>query len=171
MMAFRSPSNPVGPELIGWSYYYNDDRWFSLAQSAPWMPVYSAFNGLGIYKREVLKHAKYTAYPTEALENFTKELLVVGKNHPMTRYYYHEMHYLKNIPTYEEAKKLDRRSLPNQYFTKFDSNPGRLVWKVYTDSHLLPIVCEHVSLNAAIWNAGYKKFYINPALVLNYADS
>lgn len=173
MMAFRSPEHPIGPELIGWAFYGWEDRWFSLPQSHPWLPVYSAFNGLAIYKREAIKGSKYTAYPTEDVEIFTKALLEKARdnNHYLYRWYMFEYTHAKAIYRYDTMTKDLRKTLGKSYFTTLDNKPDRIAWMVYTDTQFLPIICEHISLNAALWAKGYRKMYINPALVLCYEDS
>jgi hypothetical protein len=59
--AFRNESFPLGPEVIGqffWDRLFAHNNWFQITQK-DLLPVYSAFGGLGIYKRESIINFSY----------------------------------------------------------------------------------------------------------------
>jgi hypothetical protein len=63
LFALRDPEFPVGFELIGDAFYLYLEQIrsrFILDPNGPWRKVYSAFGGLGIYKRSAIKRCRYS---------------------------------------------------------------------------------------------------------------
>ena len=56
-LAFRDDSEPFGPELIGHNNWYTKKIDLALKE---WHPVYSAFGGCGVYKREAIRGCQYS---------------------------------------------------------------------------------------------------------------
>jgi len=56
--ALRCESNPFGPEIIGEHFWNNINHNFCINDDKL-MPVYSAFNGIGIYKKNLLNDINY----------------------------------------------------------------------------------------------------------------
>ena len=74
-LAFRDRNFPFGPELLGekfWDTCVLHPLYFP--ENAILYPVYSAFGGLGIYKRESLIGCSYSPYPDSSLETLYKEI-------------------------------------------------------------------------------------------------
>ena len=74
--ALRDYSLPIGAELIGNQWWDMRGKLkLKLDKKGTWYPVFSAFGGMGIYKRDALKGCKYSALVTKDLESFEKNLI------------------------------------------------------------------------------------------------
>lgn len=79
LFAFRSDEFPVGFELLGEMFLKNLDEerkhfheisYFN--RNNPWIPVYSGFGGIAIYKIASIKGCRYSGVVTKALERQTE---------------------------------------------------------------------------------------------------
>ena len=137
--ALRTISFPFGPEIIGESFWNLPNYKFENECN----PVYSAFNGIGIYKKGLFKKYKYD--------------FIVNKD--MKQFY---RNYFKNnvipenilIKIYNKCDKF-----PDGYKDELTD----IFWKSNA-GYKGPVVCEHIPLNFALYNDGYK-LYINPKML------
>lgn len=140
--ALRDARHCFGPEIIG-ELFWNQLPNFKINPNNNLIPVYSAFGGLGIYKKEIFKDNRFYF----KVNNYVKEI-------------YSSL--LKN-------SKIDERLLniiKNQD-TKFpggikDEESG-IYWKA-NSGYDGPVVCEHVVLNFQLISQGYKIF-VNPKMM------
>ncbi len=150
--AFRSKDFPFGPELLDHEFWAellpNDQgRWFKLPQATGWMPVYSAFGGLAIYKTETIRKFSYSGSVTPALKKYYKNILSdLSPDHP---------HLVK-------YRTLNKKHSGNKVIFRKNC----LEWQSPKDRSIA--VCEHVTLHAAMALKGYRAFYVNPKLVMQY---
>lgn len=74
--AFRDHSYPLGPELLGkpwWPSMNGSPIYFSSGNG--FIPVYSAFGGLGIYKKDIITKYQYSADVNDALRYYYQRIL------------------------------------------------------------------------------------------------
>lgn len=136
--AFRNEEFPFGPELLGeWFWSNLSKTQFNLTQDN-WMPVYSAFGGLAIYKTASILPFSYSGTITEDLGNFYKQILLsLPKNN---------LHLRKHLRNTNKSQR-------NQSKAPIILNSP---------------CCEHVSLHASMALHGFGKFYINPKMCMYY---
>ena len=142
--ALRSHHLLFGPEITGQLFWSKFPIVNTNYKSSKLIPVYSAFNGIGIYKRNLL--AKFD-YNFEVDENVKKVYRGLFQNITEPR------QNIVNIITSPCAK------FPN--YIK-DENTD-IIWKA-NSGYDSPVVCEHVCLNFALVLNGYKLF-INPQMI------
>ena len=76
--AFRDQNYPFGPELLGsffWNEVLNWPKGLFWIGKEEWIPVYSAFGGLGIYKRESFLKSSYSGVMTLDLEKYYRKIM------------------------------------------------------------------------------------------------
>lgn len=75
-LAFRNEKFPFGPEVIGKKLWFSNLKkiWFSLKDNS-WIPVYSAFGGLAIYKTATIISFSYSGRITEDLKKYYQKIL------------------------------------------------------------------------------------------------
>jgi hypothetical protein len=137
--ALRTSSFPFGPEIIGDSFWNLSNYKFE----NECIPVYSAFNGIGIYKKELLKKYKYDFIVNEDIKKFYRNYL---KNNDIPENMLHKM--------YNKCDKFPDGYKDEQTDIFWKSNAG----------YKGPVVCEHIPLNFSLYNDGYK-LYINPKML------
>ncbi len=169
LFALRSPKWPIGFELIGDRYW---DRlnpiWqsFVLDRDGPWEKVYSAFGGIGIYKRESMRGCRYCGTVTPQLEQMVLKWLDQAKQE-------------KNVYLLDEYESLIANTKPVSFSGRFlrnrgnypkeigvTLNGGRVVWFSCTSNTTLPWTCEHVCFHAAMAIHGHHRIFINPKLIV-----
>ena len=178
LFAFRSPEFPIGYELIGPMYWWKliefkqiikDSESFNPSHS--WKPVYTAFGGLGIYKRESMRGCHYYSYVTKDLEVVTQKWLERAALDPSTPYLKEYQMLLTSLPIYNlYASYIEGRSqYPNyiglRLFNEYGN--GSIVWFSSDGPYTLPMTCEHVTFHATMALNGHDKLYINPRLIRN----
>lgn len=124
-----------GPEFVG------DQFWKTLPrlQITQMMPVYSAFGGLAIYRGICLRDNYYSAHPTSSFDSFYRRVLQRPPTAPTT---HHE------------------GCLLGMYLFGTDG-----LFYYNNSGYSYPIVCEHVTFNAAAAERGCGRFFIDPDLV------
>jgi hypothetical protein len=171
--ALRDKLLPIGAELIG-------DQWWKLRGDIrlvfkpkdPWYPVYSAFGGMGIYKRDAIKGCTYKASVTKDLQTFEKQIVYGSdwKDHSEIQIY---LEGLKNSPPiihlpdapvsnmeyYRDTRKYG-------FILGDDTNP--LIYRMNSGVCQYPSICEHVPFHASMILRGHDKLFVNPAIVLYY---
>lgn len=167
LFALRSAEWPIGFELLGTSFFDKIDqirKEFVLAREGPWKKVYSAFGGLGIYKRKALKGCRYSGVVTKDLETVTLQWLEKARGKEKICFYkdYEEL-LAKTVPIDIVKKTLcNRDALPEQIGVRMAK--GKVIWFSCTPKTTLPWTCEHVPLHASMILHGYDKLFINPTI-------
>jgi hypothetical protein len=139
--AFRNINYPYGPEMLGeiwWSYSIQ----FNIYGNEL-IPVFSAFGGLGIFKKQLFKNHKYDCALNEDVRKFYSRL------------------HSKYIP------KLDQKMFLSSPCLKFphgiDDKELSIFWKS-NSGYKGVVICEHVTLNLALLNNG-NRIFINPKML------
>jgi len=151
--AFRGESSPLGPELLGdlwWSEL--PPSHFRLAEEEHWIPVYSAFGGLAIYKTESILPFAYSGVVTEELRQYYRQI-VLGlslQSYPLQQYCKQSL----------RKKFTDIAQIPIQFRTNTH-------WE-HPPYFRTPTCCEHVPLHASMALHGFGKLYVNPKMVFRY---
>lgn len=143
--AFRDYDRPFGPELLDKAFWR--EVWgakMNLLPNRGLIPVYSAFGGIGIYKREALKGATYSGVANEDLRLFY-QMIIDEKLPPKHRY----MNLYRTFIKSEEMR-------PPVIFCPNTKVNG-------------PAVCEHVTLHASMILRGHDRLFIDPTLYCNYS--
>jgi hypothetical protein len=148
--AFRDESFPFGPELLG-------DRWLSLVDGGlpelkcnDWLPVYSAFGGLAIYKTRSLLPYSYSGTVTEELKQLYAQLLP-----SMTAENSLEYRKVNNLTSDANLANTPIIFRPNM-ISEHPNCPERIT------------CCEHVPIHATMRLHGHGKIFVNPALIVRY---
>ncbi len=168
--AYRSPKQPIGPECLG-DWWWKEPRSLSLSIDAEWEPVYSAFNGLAIYKRDSLTGASYSGTVNREVEMAIKQWIDRGKEDGdsfIEKYY----SLIEEWPRYFSSSiknQRNRKALPEAFGLVFDDSPTQMVWYCGKGARL-PHICEHIALHASMANRGHGKLFINPGLVSHFYD-
>lgn len=146
--ALRSPHSEhhlFGPEVMGEVFWQNiknkklkiDNR------SSKLVEVYSAFNGIGVYSKDAFIKFTYSAIVTSDVKILYDQM---AQTHP---YIYEKYKTIlqSNCPRFNGGGEITDKFC-------FKSNSG----------YNKPVICEHVSFNFSLLNAGYKIF-INPCML------
>jgi hypothetical protein len=132
----------LGPEIVGerfWHYIFKDEIIVKQRQL-----VYSAFNGIAIYHKNVFKNNKYNYIVDKYVKQYYLELLKNNKN--LLRYY----NFINN-----DCPKFPGGQKDKEYKIFWKNNSG----------YDKPVVCEHVALHARL-NLDNYKIYIEPKLMV-----
>jgi hypothetical protein len=139
MYAYRGTNHLFGPEIIGELFWINMPR-FQIPKSETLISVYSAFGGLGIYKKSVFQKHRFDFIVNDTIQEVYQSIL---EKYP----------YSKEIISKEDGK------FPGG---QYDEKTG-IYWKS-NSGYNGPVVCEHVGLNFALIQSGYRLF-INPNIM------
>ena len=142
----HSEFNLFGPELTGEFFWKNNNKFpLRLNPESPHMvSVYSAFNGIGVFAKDVFKLHRYDA--------------LVG---PMVKNIYTKVA-LENSAIYSRIKNVIQNECSKFTGGECD-NDGLYYWK-NNSGYDKPVICEHVSFNFSLLNSGYEIF-INPCML------
>jgi hypothetical protein len=168
LFALRSVECPVGFELLGLPYWKNMEQVserFVLERNGPWKKVYSAFGGLGIYKRAAIKGCRYSGVVTKDLETVTLQWL---KNSVAEACFLKEYRELveRVMPVELAGKRVENRELlPEELGVRMKG--GRVVWFSCTPGATIPWTCEHVPFHASMILRGHDKLFVNPKMRSN----
>jgi len=145
--ALRSPHsefNLFGPEIMG-EFFWNkmhQNRLKINPNSSDLVSVYSAFNGIGVYDKNVFTSYKYDALiTTDTKIQYAR----IASIHP---------------DVYNKFKYIMQKECAKFYGGE---NSPEFYWK-NNSGYDKPVVCEHVAFNFALLNAGYE-IYINPRML------
>lgn len=136
--ALRKMELPFGPEIIGEKFWENYE--FKVVGS-DLIPVYSAFNGIGIYKKELFENHKYDFMVNEEMKQFYKNFIGSRQMTGMS------MNIISN-------------PCPKFPFGYYDDG---IFWKSNSGYKGL-VVCEHTALHFSLINKNYKLF-VNPKMI------
>lgn len=168
LFALRTAECPIGFELLGSLYWAESDRVrekFLLDRDGPWKKVYSAFGGLGIYKREALKGCRYSGVVTKDLETVALQWLEKAEDGVCLLKEYKEL-LKKTVPIDLVGGRLKNRDrLPEEIGVRMPK--GKVVWFSCSPNTTIPWTCEHVPLHASMIAHGFDKLFINPKIRSN----
>lgn len=170
LFALRSPEWPIGFELIGAHYWTHLDelrQQFILDPNDPWKKVYSAFGGVGVYKRESMRGCRYSAVVTQDLERAITEWLKNARKEKNVCFLSAYEHLLLNHQPMElsDSYLKKREQYPDEIGLRLPK--GNIVWFSCTPKTTLPWTCEHVPFHASMILRGRDKIFINPKIRSN----
>jgi glycosyltransferase involved in cell wall biosynthesis len=172
LFAFRDPEFPIGFELIGEKYWRYLDRMrlrFSLDPNSPWKQVYSAFGGLGIYKRKSIEGCRYSGVVTKDLETAVTTWLEKADCRKDVCFLdeYQQLLSKAQIIDLDKDRLSDRKQFPRELGIRLrnENGMGKIVWFSCTRKRTLPWTCEHVPFHASMILRGHDKIFINPRLI------
>jgi hypothetical protein len=142
LYALRDERLCFGPEIIGelfWTQLPN----FKINPNNNLIPVYSAFGGIGIYKKEIFKKHKFYF----KVNNYVKEMYSL---------------LLKNSTIDERLSKIIKNE-DTKFPGGIKDEETEIYWKA-NSGYNGPVVCEHVVFNFELVSHGYKLF-INPKMM------
>lgn len=178
LFAFRDAQFPLGPELLGnywWSHIREVEAQVSFDRKGKWRPVYSAFGGLGIYKREALRGCHYSGVVTQDLENAILSWLEKAKQTKDVLFLKEYSEIIQALPLIELRKThlRHRKNHPEEIALRLHNHLGlgKVIWLSCTGDHTLPNVCEHITLHASMAQRGHDKIFINPRLISTHSHS
>lgn len=175
LFAFRDKEFPIGYELIGDLYWTELSQIRSRLRMNPedsWRHVYSAFGGMGIYKRASIQGCRYSGVVTKELEQEVIKWLSLIRS-------------VKEVPLLQEYEQLlasskvfdfyqpyltHRKHFPSTLGMRLKNayGLGRIVWFSCSKKQTLPSVCEHIPFHAAMASKGHDKIFVNPKLRSNH---
>ena len=133
----------MGPETLGETYWKLREQYnINFNNMKQLIPVYSAFNGLGIYKKELFKENKYDCIVTDDVKTLARKII----DHPTFNQY--QMRIYSKCHKFRSGGHRDDKT--NIYWK---SNSG----------YNRPVVCEHVCLHSSLILKNYK-LMINPKM-------
>ncbi len=147
--AFRDKKFPFGPELLGEKWWEDlNQSWFQLKESR-WIPVYSAFGGLAIYKTATILRYNYSGTTTQDLEKYYRRIASkLPRHHP-------------ELLKYLQLNKIQNR---DPLVILFRPN----TFLEHPENYAPVTCCEHITLHASMAVHGNHRFYINPKMKLYY---
>ena len=161
--------------MVGDSYWWRLSEvtdHLSLDPQGPWKPVYSAFGGLGLYKRESLKGCRYYGTVTRDLEKMMLIWLEKAKTKDNVCFLNDYQERLKTLTIINLTQKEigNRDVLDNEIGVRLYNahGLGKIVWLSCTRNSTLPWTCEHIPLHASMALKGHDKIFINPRLISNH---
>jgi len=167
--AFRDHRCPIGSELLG-NYWWYLPKKLSLDSNSDWYPVYSAFGGCGIYKKDSIRDCHYSALVTQDLAMLS-EMIIEKYRHANSIV----QKYLSDVKNMKECISLPQPSPQQHNIT--DPQIGirtfrnhDVIWKMSSFVYKYPSVCEHVTFHASMIIRGHDKLFINPRLAFHYGD-
>lgn len=170
--ACRFSNFPFGPEMLGIKWYQSQEsrtRELVIVPDGPWVPVYSAFGGCGIYKKSSIVGCRYSGIVTETMENFVQKILQDG----IESYHPQALLYLKECEQLTEYVRIDNKN--NLKKIKDDrvgiilsASPYPIIWKMNTFAYHYPSVCEHVPFHVAMIEKNHDRLFICPKLLFYY---
>lgn len=152
--ALRYKKYPFGPELLGDKLYYKLCEERIKLTGSKWVPCYSAFGGLAIYKFQSIIPFFYSGTVTKDLKNFYK---IIMQSLSMTHTFVKS--YLKILNLNNEG---NLSNIPIVFRDNFSSEHDEGFHGI--------TCCEHVPLHASMATHGFRKFYINPQMRMIYPD-
>ena len=164
--ALRDQNCPLGSELLGNDWWYLPRNKKFLTPHDDWYPVYSAFGGCCIYKKEATKNCRYSALVTQDLATFYKKIIAEQPTHAIVCRYKDMLGTLS--PVIEISKRNLLTDIRNPTAGIKISEIPEIIWRMSSFVNKYPSVCEHVTFHASMIVHGYDKHYINPRLLFNY---
>lgn len=177
IFALRDPEFPIGFELLGELYWTEIDKIrarFSFDPEGAWRKVYSAFGGLGIYKRASIRGCRYSGVVTKDLEKVVASWLVLANTQPDVCSLKEYKQLLTSTPIIEmkQDRLSSRKRLADKLGVRMKNGDGegQIVWFSCTRKKTLPWTCEHVPFHASMILHGNDKIFINPRLISDHPE-
>jgi hypothetical protein len=152
--AFRNKRYPFGPEILGdffWKELLDPKRRVFFKPSDRFIPVYSAFGGLGIYKRGSLLNVSYSGTVTADLKEYYNKII-------------NDFSSIDHLKRYGFLKLNRKKNNKEEFFFR----PNTL-WES-SRNYQEVTCCEHLPFHASMWKEGHGKFYVNPKMVIEYTN-
>lgn len=170
LFALRSEQWPIGFELIGSMYWDSLDlirKEFTLEETDPWKKVYSAFGGLGIYKREAIRGCRYSGVVTKDLEKVVDQWLSKARRTDRVPFLEEYEALLARADPLELSGPLvgKRKNYPDELGVRLPK--GKIVWFSCTKDATLAWTCEHIPFHASMIVHGHDRIFINPKIRCN----
>jgi len=167
LFALRSLECPIGFELLGSPYWSRLDeirKQFVLHEKDPWKKVYSAFGGLGIYKREAIRGCSYSPVVTKDLEKAVSQWISQAKRGEAPLFLEDYEQQIKTSQVVDLSSKFlsNRKEYPDDLGVRMPR--GKVVWFSCTKETTLPWTCEHLPFHATMMLHGFDQLYVNPRL-------
>jgi len=142
MYSYRDLYFLFGPELLH-EYFWNIEKEVNVLNTEGLVPVFSAFGGIGIFKKSIFDNRKYECVVNEHVKIFYRKILHKYKRN------------FKNA-----VLKIIENS---QISTGYKDEQSNIFWKA-NSGYDQPVISEHVALNLELVNNKYKIF-INPKMI------
>ena len=155
-----------GTALITPGAHYYDPK-------GPWRKVYSAFGGIGIYKRASIKGCRYSEVVTHDLEFLVSQWIEQAKPNTFLLSRYQQLLASSMIIDLysDRMTPTERLTYPEtlgiRLFNQYGL--GKVVWFSCKSKYNLPLTCEHVPFHASMIRNGHDKLFINPKICSNPA--
>ena len=141
LYAYRTETFLYGPELLGEPFWRNLPKFDITDLSENLIPVYSAFGGIGIFKKDIFKNHKYDCIVNEPVKKFYRNFI--------------------NSDIYNNNKHLIENK-NGIFINGYIDESSNMIWKSNSGFDQ-PVVCEHIPLNLELFNENYRIF-INPKM-------
>jgi glycosyltransferase involved in cell wall biosynthesis len=171
LFALRTPELPIGFELVGslyWDRLNSIRKAFVMDENDSWKKVYSAFGGLGIYKREAIRGCRYSGVITKDLERVVNQWLSAALRQTndvlLLSEYQNLVSKAKPVELSGPIFSRDRKSSED---LAVRLPKGKVVWFSCTKDASLPWTCEHVPFHASMILHGHDRIFINPKIRCN----
>ena len=165
----RDSEYPIGVELVN-SKVAERAKFFKLYENDNWYPVYSAYGGCGIYKKEALNNCAYSALVTSDFEKYCYDLIYRNGNSCNL----FVLNYFDQVNNIEEFVSIPNNflNLPkitnNNWGIRLNEKPNFLVWRMSSGVCQYPVVNPYVSFHASMIMNGFEKIFINPRMRTKY---
>lgn len=149
--AFRDWEFPLGPELLGptWWVDISYSRFFWMQDT--WSQVFSSFGGLAIYKTKTITQFSYAGTVTADLKAYYQHIIqTLAPTNPQLKQYLQRL-------------RLDENTPPAEVPVVFCVNSPEVPPDYQTVT-----CCEHLPLHASMALNGFNRFFVNPRLRLVY---
>jgi len=168
--AFRDYRCPIGSELLG-NYWWHLPKQLVLNTNSDWYPVYSAFGGCGIYKKDSIRDCQYSALANDDLAAFSREIIEKYKHtNSVVQKYLEDVKNMKDCIFIPIPSPTQPNITNPQVGVRVSHNNQDIVWKMSSFVYKYPSVCEHVPFHASMIVRGHDKLFINPRLIFHYGD-
>jgi hypothetical protein len=157
--AYRDKNFPLAPETIGnyWQKKFHPQINVRLNETQELIPVYSAFNGMGIYKLPSIKDCRYSGVVTKDYETYVKNVIASDPQNPSVKYY------LKS----KKQTHYDGALIGMYIHEKPDKNAD--IFFRCSNGYNYPILTEHVPFHMSMRLRGHDKLFINPRMKIFYS--
>jgi hypothetical protein len=174
--SYRDHNYPYGPEILGNDFGYFDIlKQLEFQNKKGLVPVLSAFNGLCIFKKSSIKNIRYSAHPSNELNNLYKNFLcndnVFQKNKTDVLKFEEYMNSNCNIKLLKSLNDI-YDSIDRNKIKIVTHNEGTLLGSYLFEKedgifykncsgYNYPIVCEHVTFFLEMREKGFDKIYLD----------
>jgi hypothetical protein len=165
--SLRDKVDPLGPELLG-AEWWRRPKVLQLDITDEWYPVYSAFGGCGVYRKEALRNCCYSSFVTSDMACVYEQIMNSTVVSPGVRQYYETLYCTERVYLPEPRHSNSEIRDPSVGIM-LDPTP-ELVWRMNSFVYKFPVTCEHVALHFSMIAHGFNKLFINPRLKFYYSS-